>query len=129
MRNEFNPNYWIIDDDPMCNMHLSSVICQINKHAKVEVFNSGMDFVDRVSKVDLCDLPDTVFLDILMPEMDGVQTVYKLREIHPSIFQRLKFVAVTNVVSVKIDALLIELGFIHRLEKPVSIDELNAILM
>jgi len=69
----------VIDDDK----DLVDMICEIlaiDDHTVEKVYN-GMEAVDRVKNVQF----DLVFLDIKLPETDGVQVLRRLKMICPGV--------------------------------------------
>ncbi len=63
----------VVDDDE--DMHL--LYDKILRDAKYKVFKArnGKECIEQVSKI----APDVIIMDIMMPEMDGIETVLKLR--------------------------------------------------
>ena len=71
---------------------------------------------------------DIVFMDHMMPDMDGVETLHEIRRMG-GIFEKLPIVLLTaNAVSGVKDEMLAE-GFDDFLTKPIDIDELQHVLI
>ena len=71
---------------------------------------------------------DLVFLDYMMPEMNGIDTLEHIRKLPGSKFAALPVVALTaNVVSGAREMFL-EAGFDDFLAKPISIDRMEKVL-
>lgn len=69
---------WIIVvDDDTANLKMAGHILSKN-NMRVTALKSGKSFLDYV---DTNGMPDLVLLDIKMPEMDGFETLLKLREL------------------------------------------------
>ncbi len=69
---------WIIVvDDDTANLKIAGHILSKN-NMRVTALKSGRAFLDYV---DGNGMPDLVLLDIMMPEMDGFETLVKLREL------------------------------------------------
>ncbi len=72
--------------------------------------------------------PDMVFLDYMMPEMNGIDTLERIRKIPGSRIASMPVIALTaNVVSGAREMFL-EAGFDDFLAKPISIDKMERIL-
>ncbi|MCR4946253.1 MAG: response regulator [Lachnospiraceae bacterium] len=66
----------VVDDDSI-NLQLAERFLGKNDFRVIK-YNSGREFVDRVSDGEI---PDLVLLDIMMPEMDGFETLRRLKEL------------------------------------------------
>jgi len=75
-----SPRILIVDDNDLMRTLLRGILrsesCQVVGEAK-----NGLLALDLVDKT----LPDIVFLDVLMPEMDGLEVLQNLKEKHPNI--------------------------------------------
>jgi len=68
----------IVDDEP----HVQNVFkefCEITNSVKVDLSLDGLDAIDKILKNDY----DLVTMDLIMPEMAGVEAVAKIRETKP----------------------------------------------
>lgn len=108
----------VVDDNPM-NL---SVIKGLLKATKVFVTTSesGADAIDKVKDGDF----DVVLLDHMMPGLDGIETLAKIREIKPN----LPVYALT-ANSVSGEEFYKSKGFNGYLAKPVDIETLESTLM
>ena len=108
----------VVDDNPM-NL---SVIKGLLKATKVFVTTSesGADAIDKVKDGDF----DVVLLDHMMPGLDGIETLAKIREIKPD----LPVYALT-ANSVSGEEFYKSKGFNGYLAKPVDIETLESTLM
>ena len=71
---------------------------------------------------------DLIFLDYMMPEMDGIDTLNKIREMDDSRIDHIHIVALTaNVVSGAREMFL-EAGFNDYVSKPIEIDKIERVL-
>jgi CheY-like chemotaxis protein len=69
----------IVDDDPFIREELRDALTAWG-YAVVEAAN-GKEGLAAVGKA----APDLVLTDIMMPEMDGIELILKLRAAHPSL--------------------------------------------
>ena len=68
---------WIIVvDDDTANLKIAGHILSKN-NMRVTALKSGKSFLEYIESNGM---PDLVLLDIMMPEMDGFETLIKLRE-------------------------------------------------
>jgi len=66
-----NRRICIIDDDPIC-VFTTKIMLEVSKvFDDIQVFNSGKEAFDILSKKSDEDLPGVVILDINMPIWDG----------------------------------------------------------
>ena len=71
--------FLIIDDDETVHMYLSKLL---SPYARCEAVFNGSDAIKLYKKAYEDNEPfDTVFMDILMPEMDGHEVTKKLRDL------------------------------------------------
>ena len=68
----------IVDDEPRIR-DVFKEFCQITKGVEVEMAENGLDAVDKVKNNEY----DLVTMDLIMPEMAGVEAVAKIKEIKP----------------------------------------------
>lgn len=73
--------------------------------------------------IRLCEqeLPDVILMDIVMPEMDGIQTTTAILEKYPDV----KIIALTSFKEDHIVKAVMEAGAIGFVEKDVSIEDLG----
>ncbi len=64
----------IVDDDFIIQELIRTAFSDTK--IQIKAFNNGREFVDAASGMD----PDLVFLDLMMPEMDGFQVLQHLKE-------------------------------------------------
>lgn len=83
---------------------------------RVLTASSGKKCMEELKK----EKPDLVLLDILMPKMDGVTTLKRIRELYPS----LRVVIITVVGSEKTKDRTVKLGIEGYIVKPVGKREL-----
>ncbi|MCU0727208.1 MAG: response regulator [Planctomycetes bacterium] len=83
---------------------------------RVDTAGNGLEALDKVKKGDF----DVVVLDMVMPVMDGIETLERLREERPE----LQIILLTGHATVEKGVQAIKLGAADFLEKPADIDAL-----
>lgn len=76
----FSPKILIVDDNDLMRTLLRGILrgenCLVVGEAK-----NGLVALEMVEKT----IPDIVFLDVMMPEMDGLEVLQNVKEKHPQI--------------------------------------------
>ena len=91
---------------------------------KVTKAYSGEEALDKITSMDY----DFVFMDHMMPQMDGVETLHHIRKKVGTYYQNVPIIAVTaNAVAGNREKLLKE-GFDDFLEKPIERSVLERVL-
>ena len=70
----------IVADDDQSNLELFSELLEINEIEIISKVTNGKEAVIAFQKLK----PDVVFLDIMMPEFDGLYALEEIRKIDPS---------------------------------------------
>jgi len=70
----------IVADDDQPNLELLSELLEINDIEIIDKVQNGKEAVLSFQKLK----PDVVFLDIMMPEFDGLYALEEIRKIDPS---------------------------------------------
>ena len=112
----------VVDDEPM-NLMVAEGILR-DYQMQVKTVESGM------KALELCDKEkfDLIFLDHMMPEMDGVETLKRLRKMYTEEGETLTVIAFTaNAVSSAREMFLRE-GFDEFVSKPIEELELERVL-
>ena len=113
----------LVVDDNYTNLNVASAI--LTKYgATVLTALSGKDALRVLSDHEV----DMIFLDYMMPEMNGIDTLEHIRKLPGSKFAGMPIIALTaNVVSGAREMFL-EAGFDDFLAKPISIDKMEKVL-
>lgn len=113
----------LVVDDNYTNLNVASAI--ISKYrATVLTALSGKDCIRILKDQDV----DMIFLDYMMPDMNGIDTLENIRKIPGSKYASMPVIALTaNVVSGAREMFL-EAGFDDFLAKPISIDKMEKVL-
>ncbi len=109
----------VVDDEPGFLRYMATMLEAESYH--VESAGSGPDAVERLRQGPT---PDLVLLDLLMPEMDGLETLERLRQICPE----LKVVMLSCVSQPRKVVQALRLGAQDYLAKPFQKAELDAVL-
>lgn len=107
----------IVDDNP-ANAEVASVVCTSAGHS-VRLAANGLDVLRRLLDKERFDL---VLLDVLMPEMDGLEVAQTLRETQQ--YGGLPLIAVTAVSGRRDTEKLLAAGVDAVVSKPYRKDDL-----
>src|SRR5271157_4406870 len=107
----------IVDDEPSIRKYLQTLL-EVDGFQVVPL-SSGKEAVEKVSAGER---PDYVILDVLMPEMDGLETLKELLQVDRSL--NVIMLSCSNEVSTVVEA--IRLGAHDYLTKPFEKSELDA---
>jgi len=112
----------VVDDNRM-NLRVIEGLLS-NYRIKVTSAMSGAEALEKI----VADDYDFVFMDHMMPEMDGVETMRRIRRIPGTYYQRVPIIALTaNAVAGTREMMLNE-GFDDFLEKPIERSVLERVL-
>lgn len=112
-------NILIVDDEPDMLRYLQTLL-EVNSY-QVETAANGVDALERLQQDPV---PDLVLLDLLMPGLDGLQTLERLRQVRPE----LKVIMVSCLSEPRKVVQAIRLGADDYLTKPFKQAELDAVL-
>jgi len=112
-------NILLVDDEPGMLRYIRTLL-EVDEH-KVQTASTGEEAVERVQKGLQ---PDLVLLDLLMPGIDGLETLEKLRQLKPG----LKVVMLSCVNDTRKVVQAMRLGAIDYLTKPFQKAELDAVI-
>lgn len=113
----------LVVDDNYTNLNVASAILE-KYGANVLTALSGKDCLRLLKDQDV----DMIFLDYMMPEMNGIDTLENIRKMPGSKYVQMPVIALTaNVVSGAREMFL-EAGFDDFMAKPISIDKMDRIL-
>ena len=109
----------LVDDEPGMLRYIRTLL-EVDEY-KVETASTGEEALERVHKGLQ---PDLVLLDLLMPGIDGLQTLEQLRQIRPGV----KVVMLSCVSDTRKVVQAIRLGAHDYLTKPFQKAELDAVI-
>ena len=110
----------VVDDEPSIRKYLQTLL-EVDGYA-VDVVDSGMQAIERISAGER---PDYVILDVLMPEMNGIETLERLVQIERNL--NVIMLSCSNEVGTVVEA--IRLGAHDYLTKPFEKTELEAAIL
>ena len=94
-------------------------------HSMVGEASTGIEAVEKFVEVK----PDVVILDITMPEMDGIETLHRIKKMSDHACQNVPIVALTaNAISGAKEMYLKE-GFEEFLSKPINPERLEQMIV
>ena len=115
-----NAEILVVDDNEM-NLKVAKGLLKLY-HVTPDMAMSGRESIDMVRKKRY----DLIFLDHMMPGMDGIQTLQKLKE-EDLVYDTPVICLTANAISGVREKYLAE-GFADYLSKPIEVKELEAIL-
>ncbi|MCM1186240.1 MAG: ATP-binding protein [Lachnoclostridium sp.] len=112
----------VVDDNAM-NLKVMARLL-LPYQIKVSMAGGGQEALEKLDTMDF----DCVFLDHMMPEMDGVETLHKIRQKPGTYFQSLSIIAFTaNAIGGAREMFLSE-GFDDFIAKPIELSVLERML-
>ena len=112
----------LIVDDSQQNLQVLASLLQ-RTSMQLDKAGSGLECIEKVRSKKY----HLIFLDYMMPEMDGMETFHKLRDEENG--QEVPIIAITADVSTGIRQKFLSEGFADYLSKPVMWDRLEEILL
>src|SRR5580698_4181544 len=112
-------NILLVDDEPGMLRYIKTLLEVVDY--KVETATTGEEALERIEKGLQ---PDLVLLDVLMPGIDGLETLEQLRRMRPGV----KVVMLSCVSDTKKVVHAMKLGAQDYLTKPFEKAELDAVL-
>ena len=90
--------YLLIDDDDIFNFLHSEVIKQVDASAEIISHSSSIEALDYLKELihDKIQLPNFIFIDIRMPELNGFELVDELMKFPKEVFDNSKIFFVTS---------------------------------
>jgi len=110
----------VVDDEPSIRKYLQTLL-EVDGF-EVETVSSGKEALNKVTKGER---PDFIILDVLMPEMNGIDTLRELMEIDRTL--NVIMLSCSNEVGTVVEA--IRIGAHDYLTKPFEKTELDAAML
>jgi len=111
-------NIIVIDDDPFIRDLLAKVL--INEGYKVDTAENGVKALEKISS----EFYDLLITDIRMPEMDGMELMYKALELQPDI----DIIIITAYASIENAVEAIKRGAFDYIEKPFRLEKIRLVV-
>ena len=111
----------VVDDNPV-NLRVAGGLLSIYK-IRADTASSGADAVQMVQETDY----DLVFMDHMMPEMDGIDTTVAIRKLGEA-YKKLPIVALTANAIAGVREMFIAEGLDDFISKPIELSKLSAML-
>lgn len=112
----------VVDDNAM-NLKVMARLL-LPYQIKVSMASSGQEALNKLDTMEY----DCVFLDHMMPEMDGVETLHRIRQKPGNYFQSLSVIAFTANAIGGAREMFIEEGFDDFIAKPIELSVLERML-
>lgn len=112
----------VVDDDPV-NLKVASGLMKTYE-VKTDVAGSGAEALKMIDS----ELYDIIFLDHMMPDMDGIETFRRLRKKNGFYFKEVPVIALTANTVFGAREMFIEEGFQDFLPKPIEVSALKRVL-
>ncbi|MDR2156944.1 MAG: response regulator, partial [Clostridiales Family XIII bacterium] len=113
----------LIVDDIMTNLKVSQGLLAAYR-MQVDICENGRSAVSMVKAKRY----DMVFMDHMMPGMDGMEAMLRIRALEGEYFKRLPIIALTANALSGMREMFLSKGFDDYLAKPIEISKLNAIV-
>jgi len=111
----------VVDDEETIRSVFESIFERIYKESyQVSIVKSGKEAIKKLKEENF----DVVFIDILMPEMDGIDTLKALKKIKPNIIA----IMMTGLIDENIRETAMKLGAVDYIHKPFELSELQTVL-
>lgn len=114
----------LVVDDNLLNLKVAAGHMKLYQ-IQVDTAMSGMEALEMVEKKRY----DLVFMDHMMPEMDGIETHRGIRSLEKDYVDKMPIVALTANVAEDAKALFVEEGFQDFMSKPLQSDRLREMLL
>ena len=111
-------------DDNKVNLKVTSAILK-KFGIKAEMMLSGYEMLDALDNGNVYDL---IFMDHMMPDMDGIETTKRIRELKKGNCQKVPVVALTANAIKGVEEEFFAAGMVDVIFKPVNVNELQNIL-
>lgn len=121
---QINSGRILIVDDNELNLDVASGIMEL-MGMTTQTAESGIKCLELLENGEV---PDIIFMDYMMPEMDGLETMKKIRALEGDV-ANVKIVLLTANAVTGVKEEMIGKGFDDFLSKPIEIEDLRRILI
>lgn len=113
----------IVDDNSMNLIVVQELLKRTE--IKLELAKSGKECLELTKQKNY----DIILLDHMMPEMDGIETLQKIRADHSNLNQNTIVIALTANAVAGCRQMYLENGFDDYISKPIQVDVLDKLLL
>ena len=113
----------LLVDDNALNLKVAHKLLS-KYNFKIDEVSSGMDCINKIKSNEIYHM---IFLDHMMPEMDGIEVLHVLKDL--SGYNIPPIVALTANAISGVKEMYLKEGFDEYLSKPINISELNKIIL
>lgn len=132
MKNSDKPTIALVDDDDTFHYLLRFSIRQTGKTVNLLQFYNGRETLEYLRKHagDVAQLPDVLFLDLNMPDMDGWSFLDEFDTIKEPITKKkiTIYIVTSSIDQNDIERASEKLSVRNFITKPIAFDQLNTIL-
>lgn len=108
----------VVDDSEINLLVAQGILEPLNM--KLDLAQSGREALDKYNSGDY----DIIFMDHMMPEMDGIETTQEIRKIEKNTGKHVPIVALTANAVVEAKNALLEIGMDDFLSKPIDVKDM-----
>ena len=113
----------LVVDDNLMNIRVIEGLLQPYK-IKVSIATSGAEALEKIDNM----IYDVVFMDHMMPEMDGIETMQRIRQKQGNYFRNIPIVAVTANAVGGMREVFLNVGFQDFIAKPIEVSVMERVL-
>jgi signal transduction histidine kinase/CheY-like chemotaxis protein len=113
----------LIVDDIMTNLKVAQGLL-IPYCMQIDICDNGYRAIDMVKK----NRYDLIFMDHMMPDMDGIEATARIRALEGEYFSRVPIIALTANAIAGMREMFLDKGFNDYLAKPIEISRLNELI-
>jgi len=114
----------LVVDDINTNLVVTAGLLAIYR-SHVDTCTSGAESILMVQREHY----DVIFMDHMMPEMDGIEATRSIRALEGEYYQQVPIIALTANALIGMKEMFLSNGFNDYLSKPIEISKLNEILV
>ena len=113
----------VVDDTPI-NLQVITGLLK-RTEMQIDTASSGAQCIEKLGSEHY----DIVFLDYRMPQMNGIETLARIREQYPDIYGKVPIISLTASAVSGDKEKMLAAGFTDYLSKPVNIDEMESMMI
>lgn len=118
----------LVDDNPMDNMYNRQLIESAGFSTKVNKYETARETLEFLKKASADELPEIIFLDIIMPGMDGFQFLEEFEKLGEGVTKKCRVILLSTSDSFKDLNRANKNKLVKKfLNKPLTIEMLSAI--